>query len=352
MLASRYAMWMAWGRRLTFFCNDAYRPTLGTKFPWALGQPTQEVWAEIWRDIGPRVESVLTTGEATWDEGLLLFLERRGFPEETYHTFSYSPIPDDAGAIGGMLCVVTEETERVIGERRLALLKDLAAQLAAAKSTDHVFQAVEICLRADPRDFPFSLIYTHDAETGGLRRRMSTSFPESHPRAPARLDAAALDELWPQKALVEGTETARTVQLSGDLPWPRGPWQRDPTHAMLLSIAQQGQTRPAGVFIAGLNPHRPLDNAYRDFLRLFVGQVSAGLANAQAYETERRRAEMLREIDHAKTTFFSNISSGRRSHSSWGRWRISWRAVMARSTRASAESWRCSSATRRASCGW
>ena len=111
LVTSRYAMWLGWGPELIFFYNDAYGAmTLGAKHPWALGQPASKVWEEIWPDIGPRAESVLRTGEATWDEGLLLFLERSGFPEETYHTFSYSPLPDDNGAVGGMLCVVTEET--------------------------------------------------------------------------------------------------------------------------------------------------------------------------------------------------------------------------------------------------
>src|SRR5216684_2113301 len=127
MLGSRYAMWMGWGRERTFFYNDAYRPTLGSKHPWALGSPASDVWAEIWPAIGPRVETVERRGEATWDEGLLLFLERHGYPEETYHTFSYSPLPDDEGGIGGMLCVVTEETERIIGERRLRILREVAA---------------------------------------------------------------------------------------------------------------------------------------------------------------------------------------------------------------------------------
>jgi hypothetical protein len=103
LLTSRYAMWMGWGKELTFLYNDAYRPTLGIKHPWALGAPASKVWAEIWRDIGPRIQSVLETGEATYDEGLLLFLERSGFPEETYHTFSYSPLHDDAGQVNGML---------------------------------------------------------------------------------------------------------------------------------------------------------------------------------------------------------------------------------------------------------
>src|SRR5215468_8485479 len=116
LLDSRYAMWLGWGPDLTFFYNDAYaRMTLGPKHPWALGRTAREVWSEIWDDIGPRAESVIRTGQATWDEGLLLFLERRGFSEETYHTFSYSPVPDDRGGIGGMICVVNEDTERTIG---------------------------------------------------------------------------------------------------------------------------------------------------------------------------------------------------------------------------------------------
>jgi hypothetical protein len=108
LLTSRYAMWMGWGEDLTFFYNDAYGSmTLGAKHPWALGRPSREVWAEIWPQIGPRIEHVLTTGEATWDESLLLFLNRSGYREETYHTFSYSPITDDAGVIRGHFCVVT-----------------------------------------------------------------------------------------------------------------------------------------------------------------------------------------------------------------------------------------------------
>jgi PAS domain-containing protein len=127
LLSSRFAMWMAWGPELTFLYNDAYRQaTLGEKHPWAVGRSARAVWSEIWDDVGPRIEKVLRTGEATWDESLLLFLKRSGFTEETYHTFSYSPLTDDAGNVAGMLCVVTEETERVLGERQLASLRGFA----------------------------------------------------------------------------------------------------------------------------------------------------------------------------------------------------------------------------------
>jgi hypothetical protein len=139
LLSSRFSMWLAWGPELTFFCNDAYRlTTLGRKYPWALGRPAAEVWAEIWEDIEPRVDSVLTTGHATWDEALLLFLERSGYREETYHTFSYSPLRDERGAVAGMLCVVSEETDRVIGERRMATLRDLGSDPSVAREEQEV----------------------------------------------------------------------------------------------------------------------------------------------------------------------------------------------------------------------
>jgi hypothetical protein len=84
LLSSRFSMWLAWGEQLTFFCNAAYRrDTLGRKYPWALGRPASEVWADIGPRIGPRIGTVLATGKATWDEALRLFLERSGYPEET-----------------------------------------------------------------------------------------------------------------------------------------------------------------------------------------------------------------------------------------------------------------------------
>ncbi|MGC2496727.1 MAG: PAS domain-containing protein, partial [Acidobacteriaceae bacterium] len=143
LLTSRYAMWMGWGPELTFLYNDTYaRMTLGKKHPRALGKPAREVWSEIWSDIAPRIQRVLDTGEATWDEALLLFLERSGYREETYHTFSYSPLADSHGQIVGMLCVVMEDTARVIGERQVASLSALAASLADSITEDEVFDAI------------------------------------------------------------------------------------------------------------------------------------------------------------------------------------------------------------------
>ena len=170
MLTSRYAMWMAWGPDLTLFYNDAYTPTLGIKHAWALGAPAAKVWGEIWPDIGPRIERVLKTGQATWDEGLGLLLERSGYSEETYHTFSYSPLADDLGVVSGMLCVVTEETERVINERRLKTLRNLAERTTHAQTVAEACRLVVAALGANPADIPFSLVYLtdRDGETARL----------------------------------------------------------------------------------------------------------------------------------------------------------------------------------------
>src|SRR6202166_177654 len=177
MLDSRYAMWMLWGPELTFFCNDAYLPTVGIKANWVLGSRSDKVWEEIWPDIGPRIAQVLKRGQATWDEGLLLFLERSGFPEETYHTFSYSPVYNDENRISGMLCVVTEVTNRVIGERRLRVLRDLAVRPIGLGSVDKSCERLCEVLGQYPLDTPFAAIYLNDAEQGRLRRVAQTASP-------------------------------------------------------------------------------------------------------------------------------------------------------------------------------
>lgn len=302
MLTSRYAMWMAWGPNLTFFCNDAYLPTVGIKRDWVLGARSDKVWEEIWPDIGPRIDSVLQTGRATWDEGLLLFLERRGFSEETYHTFSYSPLADDGGRINGMLCVVTEVTERVVGERRLTTLRELGAGLAASRTEQAVVEAVATTLQAASRDVPFGLLYIADAQ-GRWRLARAMGFAGIHTAAPATLTPTGPWPLPTSGAMVVNDLGTRFAE-----PLPTGAWPRTPDKAAVLPIAAQGQERAVGWLIAGLNPHRPYDASYEGFLNLLSGQIAAGLASARSYEEERERAKALAELDRAKTQFFSNVS--------------------------------------------
>ena len=158
VLSSRYAMFVWWGKELINLYNDAYRPFLGKKHPQALGRPAQEAWAEIWDHIGPRTDAVLARAESTFDEAMLLILDRFGYLEETYFTFSYSPVRNDQGEIGGLFCVVTEETQRIIDERRLRLLREVAASFSKAHTPEQVCAVAAECICRNPRDLPFALL--------------------------------------------------------------------------------------------------------------------------------------------------------------------------------------------------
>ncbi|WEH43570.1 SpoIIE family protein phosphatase [Streptomyces sp. AM 2-1-1] len=306
LLSSKFAMWMAWGPELTFFCNEAYRrDTLGQKYPWALGRPSSVVWSEIWGDIGPRIDTVLASGEATWDEGLLLFLQRSGYLEESYHTFSYSPLRDDDGVVVGMLCVVSEDTERVIGERRMATLRDLGSDPSVVRTEQEMLDFAAEQLKRNPYDLPFTLTYLFQ-DDGNARLASATGLVSTHPAA-AEIIPAGSTSPWSTDALVRGE--AVLVPLDGE-PFTglsSGAWEETPTQALVVPLLQQGGT-PYGFLVAGLNRYRDLDEGYRGFVELVAGHVATGVASARSYQAQQRRAEELAELDRAKTTFFSNIS--------------------------------------------
>ncbi len=303
VLSSRFSMWMAWGPELTFFCNDAYRrDTLGAKYPWALGKPASTVWSEIWHDIGPRIDRVMSTGEATWDEQLMLFLERSGYTEETYHTFSYSPLARDDGSIAGMLCVVSEDTQEVIARRRMQTLRDLG--LGTSSSTTVAESVASACaeLSQRPADLPFALVYLYDGDATTARLAGSAGFDGPHPAAPPVLGPGGA-ATWPRPdgGVLEVDLHGRFEDL------PTGSWSRPPARAAVIPIVQ-GTQAPYGFLVAGLNPFRPLDEGYADFLGLVAGHLASGITDARAFEFEQQRAETLAELDQAKTDFFTNVS--------------------------------------------
>src|ERR1700755_2997383 len=138
ILTSRQPMFVWWGEQLINLYNDAYKSIVGGKHPEALGQPASYVWREIWDQVGPRAQSAIRLNEGTYDEALLLIMERHGYAEETYYTFSYSPVPNEQGVIGGILCANTDDTQRIITERQLSLLSSLASETSEARSAEEV----------------------------------------------------------------------------------------------------------------------------------------------------------------------------------------------------------------------
>ncbi len=137
-LNSRFPILIWWGPDLIMLYNDAYRTILGsTKHPKAMGQRGRECWPEIWNIIGPMLEGVLTHGQATWSEDQLLLLDRNGYREECYFTFSYSPIHDESG-IGGVFTAVTETTGRVVSERRMRILAELSTHFSSVQTEEQI----------------------------------------------------------------------------------------------------------------------------------------------------------------------------------------------------------------------
>ncbi len=307
-LHSRFELFLWWGPEFVMLYNDAYRQTLQRKHPWALGKPGRVVWAEIWPVIGPMLENVMRTGEATWSTDLLLFLERYGYPEETYHTFSYSPVFDEQGQVAGVFTAVQQTTDTVIGERQLALLHELAARAADARTWQEACQVSAESLATDPRDLCFALIYVFDSSKKTFVLAGASGIEVGLPASPLSVPLEDVST-WPLADVLTQHDITSVPGIDErfcDL--PSQSWGRSPHTAAIVPIAPSGPTGRSGALVVGLNPYRQLNDAYRGFLKLVAGQISASIANAHAYEEERQRAEALAEIDRAKTLFFSNVS--------------------------------------------
>jgi signal transduction histidine kinase len=312
LLPSKAQIAMFWGPDLITLYNDAYRPVLGKKHPRALGLPGREVWSELWEEgLRDLFEGVLQTGEAFWASDRPFYIERFGFPEETFFDVSYDPIRDESDSVAGLFCIVSETTARVVSDRRLRTLRDLSLFAAAeTKSVEDACRTATEILSGNQHDIPFALIYLLD-ESGKRARLMGISGLQPGTKAaPISVD---LDNskvpAWPFHVVMESnwaTEITDAIQRYGEL--PGGVWPEAPHTIRVMPIGASGQDRATGFMVAGVSPRRPLDDQYRAFFDLLATQISTTVANARAYEAERRRAEALAELDRAKTTFFSNVS--------------------------------------------
>jgi PAS domain S-box-containing protein len=301
-LTSRFPMIVWWGKELRFLYNDAYLPLLGTKHP-ALGKPGEAVWPEIWDVIGPMLESVMSTGQATWSEDLLLPMNRHGYWEETYWTYSYSPLHDDDGVVRGVFTAVSDTTERVIGERRLAALQDLGAQAGSARSVAEACQLVVTALERARADVPFAAVYLRGPG------RNEPVLVAGAPRQAVPVPLADGPGGWPVGEVLGSGKPVTVTDVAarfGEL--PAGEWPTPPGQAMVLPLVGEAGGPATGVIVLAASAGRALDEAYESFFSLVAQQAAALVNGAVAYQVQQRRAEELAELDRAKTTFFSNIS--------------------------------------------
>ncbi|ADO75714.1 ATP-binding protein [Stigmatella aurantiaca] len=309
LLNSNYPLYIAWGPQYVQLYNDAYRPICGaTKHPAALGQEAQVTWPEVWHLLGPGFDKIRSTGEANWVENLMMPLDRNGFVEECYFTYSHSPILDETGGVGGIFAALTETTEQVLDARRLCTLKDLSANTADMKSAQAACEMAARVLSQNPHDVPFALLYLVAEDGHSVRLAGATGLQPGSAPAPAFIDLRGTDP-WNLREVMRAGTGVRLEGLAGRMgPLPGGPWPEPATTALALPLALAGRSQPSGAVILGASPRCALDDKYESFLKLVGAQAATAVQSARAFEEEKQRAEALAKLDQAKTAFFSNIS--------------------------------------------
>ncbi|MEP6917469.1 MAG: ATP-binding protein, partial [Acidobacteriota bacterium] len=298
-----FPMYIAWGPEFIQFYNDGYRPILGsTKHPSAMGASTRQTFAEIWDIIGPMFAGVMG-GTPTTVVDFMLPLDRHGFAEECYFIFSYSPIRQEDGSVGGVLVTVTETTPRVLGERRLKTTQALAARTRDARTVTESCAISAAVLADNTADIPFAVVYllSADGTDAVLEQACGISAgPALAPRSvPMRHDA-----VWPFDAVLRFGE-GQVVDLRPAVVTGSG---QEVARALALPIIRHGEPAPIGFLIAGLSPRLLVDQPYRDFVTTVASQIGTAIASARAFEEAKARADALAELDRAKTAFFSNVS--------------------------------------------
>jgi signal transduction histidine kinase/DNA-binding NarL/FixJ family response regulator len=312
ILNSRHPMWIGWETEMWFLYNDAYLHVLGmAKHPKSLGRPAAEVWAEIWDVCGPLADKVFREGQASFVDDVRLFMHRGDHLEETYYSFSYSPIRDESGGVGGLFCPSTDTTAKVLSGRRLRTLSDLASGVYVGATTESACATIAAELSKNPDDIPFAFLYvTNRPGTQAVLVETVRVGREDQMWAPAVVDLAAGSEgcsVWPLSAVLSRGASQR-VHLEQFDALPLGPANQRVSEAIVLPVLSHGDDKPLGVLIAGWSPTRRSDPAYQTFFELVARQVGTTIQNARIVEEEKKRAEMLEEIDRAKTAFFSNVS--------------------------------------------
>ena len=281
VLGSGYPMTICWGPDFALLYNDAIRPVLGTKHPWALGRFGREVYPEAWDFIGQLYEAVLTRGqEASFLADLLVPIIRNNYLEETYFAFSCSPIPDDNGQVGGVLTALLETTDRVLEDRRRHVLRDLASRTVGARNEEEVWHISAETLGQDRLSLPFTFLYEYRPSerqaylTGvGVETDEVLHPPviDCHGENLWRLDPA----LGRDGVVIELGDRASRVTVPN--------WPVPPKEASILPIRLGEYGEALGFLIVGIHPGRAFDDAYRQFVHRITEQITIGLTSARAY---------------------------------------------------------------------
>ena len=302
MLTSPQPMFVWWGKELINIYNDAYRFILGEKHP-ALGASGKTVWKEIWDEVGARADIVFHKNEGTYDDALLLIMNRYGYDEETYFKFSYNPIPGDNGGTAGLFCVCTEETERIINERYLKTLQELDT-LALKESELEIYEQAARSIESNNKDFPFGIIYKITEIEKIARPVAFIGFNSEKSVLPSHIDL---------KDPVEGTHNfykayqTREIVVSENAgrrkKIPKGAWQKEATQFVHVPIFIAGHESPIAILSAALNPFRKFDNSYRQLANLIADRIALEISKVISFEQEKKARKKIEESEEISRLF-------------------------------------------------
>jgi hypothetical protein len=292
VLPSRVPMMLWWGEQLVQLYNDAAVPVIGRKHPTAIGQRASECYAEAWSELGPLAEMVLTGRGATFSRNLFLPYQRHGYVEETYWTFSYSPV-HDGDSVNGLVVACMDTTRQVLAERRLGLLHRLGdVSSAEADSPQRAVRAAVRVIERSRADVPFALAHLLDDSRRFLHRVESFGVEPDTVRDWSVIPGP--DDGIPSWRV---TSTANAVVVHDINAAFGAVFERSvlgdavPDDAIILPLEDRATGTVVGALALGINPYRELDDEYRAFFQSVARQVSTALTDTIAYESQRRRAE-------------------------------------------------------------
>ncbi|OWP65082.1 two-component system sensor histidine kinase/response regulator [Hymenobacter amundsenii] len=308
-LASNFPISIAWGPGRVQIYNDGYWPLCGDKHPTSLGQDYKECWASAWEGLGEAFEQA-SAGQTRFLENQRMFLDRFGYLEETFFTFSFSPILDESGGVGGLFHPVTELTQQTLAERRLNILRTVAERTAGGDTEHETAIRLLETFRESAADLPFVALYS--AAPGGEQALLEgqVGLDQAPALMPAAIDlAAGARASWPLAEAARVGIVQRVEQLATDFgTFTSGPYPEAPHTALVYPVQLGGAAQPAYFLVLGVSARRALDAEYALFFDLLVGATTTALAKARTLAEERQRAEALAALDRARTVFFSNIS--------------------------------------------
>lgn len=308
ILHSAYPMFVWWGPELTMFYNQAYIPVLGQKHPDALGESSRKVWSDIWSLFAEKVEDVLQ-GQEFHIRDMLVYLNRRGYTEEAYWTFSLSPVLNDQGKIGGIFGVCNEESSKIQQERRHNNIRDLSALAFQYKDLPSLGKAVIGVLMENSRDIPCAALYVDQPESIDYTRLSSCDGPHKEKIFPEILELAGNDN--PYRSVIREMHERKKLATANSfqevllgLKTELG----EPVDAIAaVPLLKPGQEGIIGVLVCGLSPHIKLDEAYTNYLNLAAAQISAGITDARSFATDRQTEQTLKESEKRFRELADNV---------------------------------------------